>query len=131
MNNLIYQINAIKLAYVGDAVFSLFVREHFVKNSELKNRDINKVVNQIVCAKNQARLMTVLDDSLTDLEKDIVLRARNCHLNNKAKNSSFSEYHQATQFEALIGYLYLNAEKERLNTLLEFSLKKSLEEKGI
>lgn len=123
-----YQINAIKLAYIGDAVFSLFIREYFVKNFEKKNRDINKEVNKIVCAKNQAKLMEKLFDGLNEKESDIVLRARNLHLNNKAKNSSFSEYHQATQFEALIGYLYLNKENARLENILNFSINEFLTE---
>lgn len=111
-NNKYYLLNAIKLAYIGDAVFSLFVREYFLLHSEKTNRDLNKLVNSIVCAKNQAKLMEELLTDLNEEEKDIVLRARNAHINNKAKNSTLAEYSQATQYEALIGYLYLTKDKK-------------------
>jgi len=111
-NNKYYLLNAIKLAYIGDAVFSLFVREYFLLNSEKTNRDLNKLVNSIVCAKNQAKLLEDIIDDLTEEEKDIVFRARNAHINNKAKNSTLAEYSQATQYEALIGYLYLIKDKK-------------------
>lgn len=110
--NKYYLLNAIKLAYIGDAVFSLFVREYFLLHSEKTNRDLNKMVNSIVCAKNQAKLLEEVINDLTEEEKDIVLRARNAHINNKAKNSTLAEYSQATQYEALIGYLYLTKDKK-------------------
>lgn len=111
-NNKYYLLNAIKLAYIGDAVFSLFVREYFLLHSEKTNRDLNKLVNSIVCAKNQAKLLEDIINDLNEEEKDIVLRARNAHINNKAKNSTLAEYSQATQYEALIGYLYLTKDKK-------------------
>ena len=117
-DNKYYLLNAIKLAYIGDAVFSLFVREYFLLHSEKTNRDLNKLVNTIVCAKNQAQLLEELINDLTEEEKDIVLRARNAHINNKAKNSTLAEYSQATQYEALIGYLYLTKDK-KLDKILQ------------
>ena len=111
-DNKYYLLNAIKLAYIGDAVFSLYVREYFLLHSEKTNRDLNKMVNSIVCAKNQAKLLEEIVDDLTDDEKDIVFRARNAHINNKAKNSTLAEYSQATQYEALLGYLYLTKNKK-------------------
>lgn len=121
-DNKYYLLNAIKLAYIGDAVFSLFVREYFLLHSEKTNRDLNKIVNGIVCAKNQAKLLEDVVNDLSEEEKDIVLRARNAHINNKAKNSTLAEYSQATQYEALIGYLYLTKDKkldEILNKAVE------------
>ena len=123
-DNKYYLLNAIKLAYIGDAVFSLFVREYFLLHSEKNNRDLNKMVNSIVCAKNQAKLLEDVLPSLTEDEKDIVLRARNAHINNKAKNSTLAEYSQATQYEALIGYLYLTKDKK-----LDEILNKAVEDK--
>ena len=121
-DNKYYMLNAIKLAYIGDAVFSLFVREHFLLNTEKTNRELNRKVNSIVCAKNQAKLMEELMPDLTEEEKDIVFRARNAHINNKAKNSTLAEYSQATQYEALIGYLYLTKDK-KLDEILRKSVK--------
>lgn len=122
-DNKFYLLNAIKLAYIGDAVFSLFVREYFLLNTEKTNRELNRKVNSIVCAKNQAKLLEELLPSLNEEEKDIVLRARNAHINNKAKNSTLAEYSQATQYEALIGYLYLAKDKK-----LDEILNKAVEE---
>lgn len=121
-DNKYYLMNAIKLAYIGDAVFSLFVREYFIEHSEKTNRELNKHVNSIVCAKNQAKLFLEVANDLTEDENDIVLRARNAHINNKAKNSSYQEYSLATQYEALIGYLYLTKNK-KLNDILNKAIK--------
>lgn len=121
-DNRYYLLNAIKLAYIGDAVFSLFVREFFLLNTEKTNRELNRKVNSIVCAKNQAKLLEELLPSLNEEEKDIVLRARNAHINNKAKNSTLAEYSQATQYEALIGYLYLTKDK-KLEDILNRAVK--------
>lgn len=121
-DNKYYQMNSIKLAYVGDAVFSLFVREHYVANTDMKNSVLNKKVNSIVCAKNQAELMNKIFDLLDEEEKDIALRARNAHINNKAKNSTFQEYSLATQFEAVLGYIYLTGDKQKLDKILNLSI---------
>lgn len=122
-DNKYYQINAIKLAYIGDAVFSLYVREHYVSNTEMKNSALNKKVNSIVCAKNQALLLPEVLNMLNEEEKDIVLRARNAHVNNKAKNSSLTEYNLATQFEAIVGYLYLIKDNKKLDKILNLAIK--------
>lgn len=117
-----YQLNAIKLAYIGDAVFSLFVREHYTMHTDMKNSVLNKKVNSIVCAKNQARLLPQVLATLDEEEKDIAIRARNAHTNNKAKNSSFTEYNLATQFEAVVGYLYLVGNREKLEHILHLAI---------
>lgn len=122
-DNKYYQMNAIKLAYIGDAVFSLYVREHYVSNTEMKNSALNKKVNSIVCAKNQALLLPEVLNMLNEEEKDIVLRARNAHVNNKAKNSSLTEYNLATQFEAIVGYLYLIKDNKKLDKILNLAVK--------
>jgi len=121
--NKFYQMNAIKLAYVGDAVFSLFVREYFTKEKDYKNSELNKKVNSIVKATNQAILLQDLIGELNEFELDIINRAKNLHFTNKAKNSSMGEYSKATQFEALIGFLYLTNQTERLNMFLNKCIK--------
>lgn len=120
--NKYYQMNAMKLAYIGDAVFSLFVRSYFVKNTLKKPSELNKLVNSIVCAKNQANLLQSIIGDLNEYETDIMLRARNLHINNKAKNSSFEEYSLATQYEALIGFWYLTEQTDRLNKVLSMAV---------
>ena len=112
-----YLKNALNLAYLGDAVFSLMVRDFLVKKYNFKPRELNKRANAVVCAKTQALIMQDLKSKLNEDENDIVLRARNSHTNNKAKNSTLQEYHLATEFEALVGYWYLNGEKKKLDDM--------------
>ena len=114
------------LAYLGDSVFTLMVRQHLVKNHNLKARELNKIANTVVCAKNQAELMTKLKDGLSEDESDIVMRARNSHINSKAKHSTLQEYSLATQFEALVGYWYLNGDFKKLDQMFDKYVKEKL-----
>ena len=115
-----YYKNALVLAYLGDSVFSLMVREFLVDKYDYKPNILNKKANSVVCAKTQADIMAQIQNELTEEEQDIVKRARNAHLsNNKAKNSTIQEYKLATQFEALIGFWYLNKDKEKLDNLFK------------
>lgn len=112
-----YYKNALTLAYLGDSVFSLMVRKYLVENSNLKANALNKKANSVVCAKTQAEIMKQIKETLTEDEIDVVMRARNSHTNNKAKNSTLEEYNLATQFEALLGYWLLDKKEEKLNKL--------------
>lgn len=119
----VYELNAIKLAYMGDSVFSLYIRQHFIMNTDKKNTDLNRCVNNIVCARNQARLMDEVQN-LTEREQDIVSRARNLHFNNIAKNSTPEQYGKATEFEALLGYWYLTGQAEKIENIIKMSVEK-------
>ena len=114
-----YYKNALSLAYLGDAVFTLMVRNHLLNSCEAKPNNLNKRANSVVCAKTQAEIMKELKTELNEDEIDVVMRARNSHTNNKAKNSTMEEYSLATQFEALIGYWYLNDNHEKLYNMFE------------
>ena len=120
-----YLKNVLVLAYLGDAVFNLQTRDFLVRTYQYKANQLNKMANSIVCAKNQAEIMLELKNELSEDELDIVMRARNSHLNSKAKNSTLEEYSLATQFEALIGYWYFN----KLNDKIENVFKKYVVEK--
>lgn len=119
LNNEIYLKNVLTLAYLGDSVFTLMVREYLVKNHDFKPNGLNKIANSVICAKNQADIMKNLYSSLNQDEIDIVMRARNSHLNSKAKNSTLQEYNLATQFEAVVGYWYLLNETEKLQSMFK------------
>ena len=121
-----YYKNALSLAYLGDSVFTLMVRKFLIESCELKPNGLNKKANSVVCAKTQAEIMKELKTSLTEDETDIVMRARNSHTNNKAKNSTLEEYNLATQFEALVGYWYLNDEQKKLNDMFDLFVKEKL-----
>ena len=119
IHNINYYKNALSLAYLGDAVFTLMVRNYLVANHDLKPNALNRMANSVVCAKSQAEIMKEMKPQLSEDEVDVIMRARNSHTNNKAKNSTLEEYNLATQFEALVGYWYLNNDNEKLNNLFE------------
>lgn len=114
-----YYKNALSLAFLGDSVFTLMVRRYLIANSDCKPNVLNKKANAVVCAKAQAEIMKQIKPMLTEDEIDVVMRARNSHTNNKAKNSTYEEYSLATQFEALVGYWHLNNEENKINEMFE------------
>ncbi len=111
-------LNALSLAYVGDAVHSLFVREKLAKETDLKAGDLHKRASEIVNAHSQAVLAEKVLPQLTEEEKDVYLRGRNGNAHHKAKNQSGADYRKASGFEAVLGYLYLIGEHERIKQLL-------------
>ncbi len=111
--------NVLSLAFLGDSVFTLMVRSYLVGECNAKPNGLNKKANNVVCARTQAEIMEKLKSELNEEELSIVMRARNSHLNSKAKNSTMAEYNLATQFEALVGYWYLNGLEDKLNSMFE------------
>lgn len=109
----------LSLAFVGDAVWSLYVREKLVREHTLRVNELHKETTKFVKAKAQSYIIDCLE--LTEKEKEIVKRGRNVKTNNKAKNASEKEYKEATSFECLIGYLKLTENYERLNLILQCS----------
>lgn len=125
-----YLKNALVLAYLGDAVFNLLTRDFLVKSYNYKPNQLNKMANSVVCAKNQAAIMKDLKLILNEQELDIAMRARNTHLsNNKAKNSTIEEYSLATQFEAVVGFWYLNNEQVKINNMFKTFVIEKMENK--
>ena len=112
------QLSPITLAFVGDAVYTLFVREKIVFERDLKGAELNRRTSAVVKATAQAEFIKKIMPLLTEEEVDIFKRARNAKKGTRAKSASVSEYNASTGFEALIGYLYLIGEIERLNFLL-------------
>ena len=112
-------LNALTLAYVGDAVHSLYVRNELVVSSDKKIDDLHKMASNVVKAEAQARLAEKLFDSFTETEQSIYLRGRNSSSHHKAKNQSSADYRKATGFEAVLGYLYLTGQNTRLQQILE------------
>lgn len=110
------------LAMIGDSVQTLFVRTHIAKEFGVKVNKMNKMVSSVVSAGSQFKTFKKIEESLTEEEQDIARRARNSHIHTKAKNFSYAEYIHATALEALIGYLHLTGQNERLNQILSLSL---------
>ena len=112
-------MNALTLAFVGDAVHSLYVREGLAHGVDRKIDDLHSLASNVVNAETQAKLAEKLFDSFTEQEQSVYLRGRNSSLHHKAKNRSAADYRKATGFEAVLGYLYLTGQTERLKYILE------------
>lgn len=110
-------------AYVGDSVYEMFIRTNLVNNSNAKPHKLHIESIKYVKAKAQADTLEKIYDSLTAKEREIVRRGRNAENHHVAKNSNVADYSKSTAFEALIGYLYLSFQDERLSELLEMCMK--------
>lgn len=118
------QLNPIVLAYIGDSVYELFVRTAVLKK-ETKVNNLHKESVKYVKAEAQAEALKVIAEELTEEETNIIRRARNNKSISIPKNCSHMDYRNATGFEALIGYLYLTNQNERLKEVIDKSLKES------
>lgn len=112
-------MNAVVLAYVGDAVYTLYVRKKLALSSDGKAAELERRATDLVRAESQARLIATLLPHLTEEEEGVYRRARNAKKNTRAKHATVGEYSMSTGFEALVGFLYLTGRIERLNELLE------------
>lgn len=121
-------INSIVLAYIGDSVHSLYVRTKLIINTALNAHDMHNLSSSYVNAASQARAYENFAQEFTEEETAVFKRARNCKNNQSAKNASITDYRKATGFEAVLGYLYLSGQTERLNYILDKSAYKKLSE---
>ena len=112
------ELNPLVLAYVGDGVHTLYVRLQELGKTTGKADKLHKAVTARVKAEAQAKSAQIIMDELTEEENDIFHRARNAHSHSMAKNATVSDYRLATGFEALVGYLYLTGQRDRLEYLL-------------
>jgi ribonuclease III family protein len=111
------QMGALTLAFIGDAVFEVFVRERLVCQDQRPVSQLHRAAVEQVCAKAQAGFARKLLPVLNQEEQDILRRGRNAHSNHVPKNTDPGEYHAATGFESLFGYLYLSGKLDRLREL--------------
>ena len=111
------QLSPLTLAFVGDCVFELFVREALVCRGNCPVKKLHGAAVERVCCSAQAAGMERLMPILTEKDNEIFLRGRNAHVGHVPKNASVAEYHAATGLEALFGYLYLQGELSRLREL--------------
>ena len=114
-------INVITLAYLGDAVYEVYVRNYWIKKGIAKVEKLQKEAINLVSAKSQSRILDYLIDNniLNEEEIDIVKRGRNYKRDSHPKNTDIVTYKMATGFESLIGYLYLENYIDRLNEIID------------
>lgn len=111
-------------AYIGDCIYEIYIRMQLVNNTKLHPHELHVETTKYVKAQAQAQVLTKIEEILTEEEKEIVRRGRNAQNHHLPKNSSLAEYSKATAFEALIGYLYLSKQDERLSQILEKCIEK-------
>lgn len=114
------ELSALALAFVGDGVFDLFIRTKIVSSGK-KVRDLHKEAVDYVKASAQAEILKALEPELTPRESDIVRNARNAKVNTVPKHADIMDYHYSTAFEALLGYLFLSGQMERLHKILNMA----------
>lgn len=114
------RLSPLSLAFVGDTVFDLLVREQTVREADRPVGSLHQAATARVCAPSQARAAKAIMPLLSEQESDIYRRGRNAHTGNVPKHASSADYHSATGLEALFGWLYLNGKTDRLNYLFEY-----------
>ena len=123
-------LNPLQLALIGDAVYELFIRNYILANNiELTAHKIHVKAIGYVKAKSQSTIMHSLEEELTEEESYIFKRGRNTKSATVPKNADVRDYRMATGFEALVGYLYLIGDTERLEFIFNTALSIDLQQK--
>ncbi len=110
-------MNPVVLAFVGDAAYTLLVRTELATTSASKAGELNKRAAEIVSAHGQSGALERVLPLLTEEEEAVYRRGRNAKKATKSKNATVGEYVRSTGFEALLGYLYLTGQTERIGEL--------------
>ena len=121
------QYSPLTLAYIGDGVFELIIRTIMVQQENCPVQKLHRRTSTLVKAENQAEMIDRMMPYLTEEEQTAYRRGRNAKSYTKAKNASMGEYHRATGFEALLGYLYLAGRYERITDLIRCGREKQKE----
>ncbi|WP_430522323.1 Mini-ribonuclease 3 [Paenibacillus brevis] len=106
------------LAYIGDAVYEVAVRQHVIARPNLRPHQLHLRSTSYVSAKAQATILSLLEPELAEPEQDIVRQGRNAKSGTVPKNANVLDYRHATAFEALIGFLYYSGKHDRLRSLI-------------
>ena len=120
--NEVNMLSPLVWAYVGDSVYEMFIRTNLVNSSNAKPHKLHLESIKYVKAKAQAETLEKIFDNLTTKEREIVRRGRNTQNHHVAKNANIADYSYSTAFEALIGYLYLTHQDERLEEILNMCM---------
>ena len=118
------EYSPLALAYLGDAVYELAIRTFVMNHGNTQVNKMHKKTAGLVKAEAQANFYKVLEEELTEEEKAVYRRGRNAKSVTMAKHATMKDYRMATGFEALMGYLYLTEQMERMAELLGHGLKK-------
>lgn len=116
------KLNPQVLAFVGDGVYSLYIRHKIILKENIQGRDLHLQVINYVKAKGQSNFIDKLLPVFDETEMSVFKRARNHKTLSQAKNANIIDYRRATGLEAVLGYLYLTGKEERLNYILSLSV---------
>jgi ribonuclease III family protein len=127
------QLNALALAYMGDAVYEQAVREHLIRSGRVKPNILHRQSTTFVSAKAQAVVLKRLTEEgyLTDAELAVMRRGRNAKSGSVPKNTDVQTYNFSTAFEAVLGWLYLKEEEERLQATIRYAIEIIEELRGV
>lgn len=116
------QYNVLALAYLGDAIYECYIREHLLQKGIVKVKELQEQAVSYVSAKNQCKFLKQMIEKelLTQEELDIVMRARNHKSHKSPKNTDVATYKYATGLEALIGYLHIQKQEERIQFIMNW-----------
>ncbi|MBM7365137.1 Mini-ribonuclease 3 [Priestia taiwanensis] len=125
------QLNSLALAYIGDAVYEIYVRHHILQKGTIRPNQLHKTATTFVSAKSQAKVIHYLleEERLTEEELAVFRRGRNAKSGSVPKNTDVQTYRYSTGFEALIGYLDLLGRQERLEEIITTAIQ-FVEENG-
>lgn len=113
------------LAYIGDGVYDLVIRTILVSRGNCPPNKLHRMASNLVKAGAQSAMIEALEPILTETEEAIYRRGRNAKSYTMAKHATMPEYRRATGFEALMGYLYLTGQEERMTELIKIGLEKT------
>lgn len=119
-------ISPVVLAFLGDAVYSLWVREQLVRSGEGKASEFQRAAARLESARGQSAYLEKILPLFTEREEEIYRRGRNAKKATKSKNADVAEYNRSTGFEAVLGYLHLIGNDERIEELLSLTDKELL-----
>ncbi len=112
------QLSPLSLAYIGDAVYEMYIRSYIMKDCNMPVSKLHKAATHFVSATSQAAIVKKISDIFTEEEMSVYKRGRNAHSYTSAKNADIVDYRMATGLEALIGYLYIKKETKRLEEII-------------
>ena len=118
----IREYSPLTLAYIGDSIYDLVIKTLVISRGNRPVNQLHRMTSSLVQASAQSRMMRTLQGLLTEEEHAVYKRGRNAKSVSPAKNQSVTDYRRATGFEALMGYLYLEKEWERMLSLTRTGL---------
>lgn len=122
LNKSAREYSPLALAYIGDSVLEVFVRTLLLSKGNRPVHRLHTEASSLVCAKAQSVMAGYIEDKLSEAELSVYKRGRNAKSSTVPKNADLSDYRRGTGFEALIGFLYITGQEERINEILTFCI---------